>query len=214
MPQEYFCSPSQCSGSCGTDYKNNLNNVGLSSNWFKIKQLGCANFGPIGTIDSITKTILLHLKPGAKLSRRDYYNVYIKQYNLIYYLTPAFTDSGILLKTWSSRYQNHQDDLHPIRDQLCLTEHYVGPYIPVQQSLWQVQLALYYCVWQSGWTHQYKQPNRVDLCTMLQSQRFILELQDIIPIMVTFYTSLKRLISFFRQAGTSAIGVHDSVKSS
>jgi len=68
----------QCCGSCGREYKNILKNVWLSSKCYKIKLLECENFGAIRSIGRVSKTIPVHLEPGAVLSRSDYYNVYIK----------------------------------------------------------------------------------------------------------------------------------------
>jgi len=76
--RDYFTGAPQCSGSCGTEYKNILNNVWLFWKFYKIKPLESANFGAIGSIGRISKTIPLHLEPGAALSRSDYYNVFIK----------------------------------------------------------------------------------------------------------------------------------------
>jgi hypothetical protein len=50
----------------------------MSSKWYKIKLLECANFGAIGSIGSIgrvSKTIRVHLEPEGKLTGRDFYNV-------------------------------------------------------------------------------------------------------------------------------------------
>jgi hypothetical protein len=76
--RDYFTGAPQCSGSCGTEYKSILKNVWLSSKCYKIKLLECANFGAIGSIGRVSKTIPVHLEPGAVLSGSDYYNVYIK----------------------------------------------------------------------------------------------------------------------------------------
>jgi hypothetical protein len=76
--RDYFTGAPQYSGSCGTEYKNILKNVWSSSKCYKIKLLECANFGAIGSIGHGSKTIPVHLEPGAVLSGSDYYNVYIK----------------------------------------------------------------------------------------------------------------------------------------
>jgi hypothetical protein len=61
-----------------TEYKSILNNVWLSSKCYKIKLLEYANFRAIGSIGCISKTIPVHLEPGAVLSGSDYYNIYTK----------------------------------------------------------------------------------------------------------------------------------------
>ena len=76
--QDYITGAPQCSGSCGIEYKNFLNNAWLSSKCFKIKLLECENSGSIGSICQVSKTIQVHLKPGAVLSDSDYYTVYTK----------------------------------------------------------------------------------------------------------------------------------------
>jgi len=73
-----------------------LKSVWLSSKCYKIKLLGCANFGAIGSIGHISKTNPVHPEPGATLCGRDYYNVDINQYNSINYIPPAHLDSGIV----------------------------------------------------------------------------------------------------------------------
>jgi len=50
----------------------------MSSKCYKIKQLECANFGTIGSIESIghiSKAIPVHLEPEGILSESDFYNV-------------------------------------------------------------------------------------------------------------------------------------------
>ena len=74
---EYFTGAPYYSGSSGTEYKNVLKNVWLSSKCYKTKLLDCANFEAIGSIGHVSKTIPVHPKPGAVLSGGDYYNVYI-----------------------------------------------------------------------------------------------------------------------------------------
>jgi len=76
--RDYFTGAPGCLGSCGREYKDILKNVWLSSKCYKFKLLECANFGAIGSIGRVSKTIPVHLEPGAVLSRSDYYNVYIK----------------------------------------------------------------------------------------------------------------------------------------
>jgi len=76
--RDYFTSAPQCSGSCGTEYKNILKNVWLSSKCYIIKLLECANFGAIGRNGRVSKTIPVHLETGAVLSMSDYFHVYIK----------------------------------------------------------------------------------------------------------------------------------------
>jgi hypothetical protein len=76
--RDYFTGAPQYSGSCGTEYLSILKNVWLSSKCSKIKLLECANFGAIGSIGRVSKTIPVHLEPGAVLSGSDYCNVYIK----------------------------------------------------------------------------------------------------------------------------------------
>jgi len=76
--QDYITGAPQCSGCCATESKNILKNVWLPLKCYKIKLLECANFGAIGSIGRVSKTIPVHLEPGAILSRSDYYNVYIK----------------------------------------------------------------------------------------------------------------------------------------
>jgi len=76
--QDYFTGAPQCSGGSGTEYKNFLKNVWLSSKCYKIKLLEYTNFGAIGSIGCISKTIPVHLEPGAVLSRSDYDYVYLK----------------------------------------------------------------------------------------------------------------------------------------
>jgi len=76
--RDYFTGAPQCSGSGGTEYNNILKNVWLSLKCYKIKLLECENFGAIRSIGRVSKTILVHLEPGAVLSRSDYYNVSIK----------------------------------------------------------------------------------------------------------------------------------------
>ena len=76
--RDYFTGASQCSGSCGTEYKRILSNEWLSSKCYQIRHLECANFGAIGSIGRITKTIPVHLQPRAVLSASDYYNVYMQ----------------------------------------------------------------------------------------------------------------------------------------
>ena len=56
------------SGSCGTEYKNILKSVQLSSKCYKMKLLRCANFGAIGSVGHIHKGVLVHLEPGSILS--------------------------------------------------------------------------------------------------------------------------------------------------
>jgi len=68
MLRDYFTSTPQCSGHCGTEYKNILKNVSLSLKCYKIKQLECGNFGAIESIGRVFKTIPVHLKTGAVLS--------------------------------------------------------------------------------------------------------------------------------------------------
>jgi hypothetical protein len=79
--RDYFTGAPQCAGSWGTEYKSILKNVLLSSKCYKIKLIECANFGAIGSIGRISKTIQVHLEPGAVISGSDHYNVYIKYYN-------------------------------------------------------------------------------------------------------------------------------------
>jgi len=76
--RDYFTSAPQGSGSCGTGSKNILKNVWLSSKYYKIKLLEYANFGAIGSIGCVSKTVPVNLEPGAVLSSSDFYNVYIK----------------------------------------------------------------------------------------------------------------------------------------
>jgi len=76
--RDHITGAPQCSGSCGIEYKNILKSVWLSSKCYKIKLLECANLGAIGSIRHVSKTIPVHLEPGAVLSRSDYCNVYIK----------------------------------------------------------------------------------------------------------------------------------------
>jgi hypothetical protein len=77
MLQEYFTAASQCFGSCGTEFNNIVKDVWLSLKCYNIKLLECANFGAIGRIGCISKTIPVHLEPDVVLSTSDYYNVYI-----------------------------------------------------------------------------------------------------------------------------------------
>jgi len=67
-----FTGAPQCFESCGTEYKNMVMNVWLSSKCDKIKLLECANFGTIGSIGHVSKTIPMHLELGAVLSMSDY----------------------------------------------------------------------------------------------------------------------------------------------
>ena len=76
--RDYFTGAPPCSGSCRSEYKNILKNVWLSLKCYKIELLECGNFGAIGSIGRVSKTIPVYLEPGAVLSRSDYYNVYIK----------------------------------------------------------------------------------------------------------------------------------------
>jgi hypothetical protein len=94
--RDYFTSAPHCSDSYGTAYQITLKNVWLSTKCCKIKSLECANFEAIGSIGHISKTIPVHFAPEAVLSRRDYYNVFMKKYNSINYLSPAYLDSCIV----------------------------------------------------------------------------------------------------------------------
>jgi len=95
-------APQFCA-SCGTEYKNILKIVWVSLKCYNIKLLECTNFGAIGNIGRISKTVPVHHEhgvmlsgraiasighvsktiavrhtPGAVLSRSDYYSVDIK----------------------------------------------------------------------------------------------------------------------------------------
>jgi len=59
-------------------YKNILKRVQLSSKCYRIKLLECVNFGAIESNGHVSKTILVHLEPGAIPSGSDYYNVDVK----------------------------------------------------------------------------------------------------------------------------------------
>jgi len=52
-----------------------MKSVKLSSKRIQIKLLGCANFGAMGSIGRVSKSIPVHLKTGVILSGSDDYNV-------------------------------------------------------------------------------------------------------------------------------------------
>jgi len=72
MLPDYFTGAPQCSQSCATKYKDILKNVWLPSKCYKIELLQCANFGAIGSIGRVSKTIPVHLEPGAVHSGSEY----------------------------------------------------------------------------------------------------------------------------------------------
>ena len=76
--RDYITSSPQFSGSCGTESKNILKSVKLSSKSFQIKLLRCANFGAVGSIGRISESILWDFEPGPILFGSDYNNVYIE----------------------------------------------------------------------------------------------------------------------------------------
>jgi hypothetical protein len=86
MLWDFFTGAPQWSGACGTESKNILKSVLLSSKCFQIKLLGCANSGAIGNNGHVSQSIQLHLEPGAILSQSDYYHIDITLYNSINYL--------------------------------------------------------------------------------------------------------------------------------
>jgi hypothetical protein len=76
--QDNFTGAPEYSGSCGTEPKNISKSVLVSTICSQIKQFGCANFGVIGCIGHVAKSILMHLKPGDIIPGSDYFNVGIK----------------------------------------------------------------------------------------------------------------------------------------
>lgn len=90
--EELYCTPERFR-SCGTDFKHTQNGVQWQSKWYRITQLGFANWVAIGTIDLVHETIPVHLAPGPILSgSRDYID-YMKPYNSINYCNPVQIDS-------------------------------------------------------------------------------------------------------------------------
>lgn len=81
-----------------------MESILFASGYYQIKSLGCSNFGDIGCMGHISKTIPVHLEPGAIISMSDLNNTYSNQPDTINYLTPspAYIDSGILINTRSS----------------------------------------------------------------------------------------------------------------
>jgi len=132
---------------------------------------------------------------------------------LTMFCTPWFRHCNF--KTQSSRYLNPHDYLQAIRYRFYMMQHYsLAPDVQVQQLLRQVQYASYQSVWQPGWTRQHNQPNHADLCTLLESPRHNLEVEDVISIVESCCSSQWRSIKFFRRAGLREIGGSDSVESS
>jgi len=110
-------------------------------------------------------------------------------------------------------YRNPHFYLRSICYRSYLVRHSLARNVPVQQLLWQVLYASSHSVWQLGWTRQYNQTNHADLWTLLESPLHILELEDVISIVESSCTILKRPIMFFVQAGNPEIGGSGSAES-
>jgi hypothetical protein len=93
-------------------------------------------------------------------------------------------------------------------------QHSPAPSMRFQLSLQLVQYASYSSLWHPKWTHQYTQLNYKDVWTLLESPPYILELEDVIPIVVSFYTSYTMSILLCRLAGNPENGQSDSLQSS
>jgi hypothetical protein len=83
--------------------------------------------------------------------------------------------------------------------------------MPVQQLLQHVKYASYQSVWQPWSTPEHNQPKHANYCTLLDSPLHIFQVTNIISIVVTPCTSLRRFICFFLCTGAPETGGSDLV---
>jgi hypothetical protein len=94
------------------------------------------------------------------------------------------------INTQSSMYLNPHDYLQAIRFWFYLMQHYsLAPILQVQQLLRQAQYASYQSVSHPGWTSQHNQPNNGHLCTVFESPPHSLEVEDVVFIGGSSYTT-------------------------